>query len=196
MTKPGDNDGMPRSVTPTDRAIIRLLQQNSRASYAELSRKTGIPESTIRRRMERLQEVGVIEFSMVADPAKLGYQLRAIIGIKLDVRELEHIAALLSDMEEVAFAAFVTGSFDVIIQVIVEHQEGLVQLLQRLAAIEGVRSTETFVMPWIIKPTTAWVLPKTQYDIPQPRRKREPDLDENGNVIPRKRGRPRRNPAP
>ncbi len=97
---------------------------------------------------------------MVADPAKLGYQLRAIIGIKLDVRELERIAKLLSDMEEVAFAAFVTGSFDVIIQVIVEHQEGLVQLLQRLAAIEGVRSTETFVMPWIIKPTTAWVLPK------------------------------------
>jgi len=185
---------MPRSVTPTDRAIIRLLQKNSRASYAELSRKTGIPESTIRRRMERLQEVGVIEFSMVADPAKLGYQLRAIIGIKLDVRELERIAALLSEMEEVAFAAFVTGSFDVIIQVIVEHQEGLVQLLQRLAAIEGVRSTETFVMPWIIKPTTAWILPKTQYDIPQPRRKREPDLDENGNVIPRKRGRPRRNP--
>ena len=113
MNRLGDNDGMPRSVTPTDRAIIRLLQQNSRASYAELSRKTGIPESTIRRRMERLQEVGVIEFSMVADPAKLGYQLRAIIGIKLDVRELERIAKLLSDMEEVAFAAFVTGQADV-----------------------------------------------------------------------------------
>jgi Lrp/AsnC family transcriptional regulator for asnA, asnC and gidA len=187
---------MPRSVTPTDRAIIRLLQQNSRASYAELSRKTGIPESTIRRRMERLQEIGVIEFSMVADPAKLGYQLRAIIGIKLDVRELEPIANLISEMEEVAFAAFVTGSFDIIVHVVVEHQEGLVHLLQRLAGIEGVRSTETFVMPWIIKPTTAWVLPQTEYDNPQPRRKRGPDLDENGNVIPRKRGRPRRNPVP
>ncbi len=186
---------MPRSVTPTDRAIIRLLQQNSRSSYAELSRKTGIPESTIRRRMERLQEIGVIEFSMVADPAKLGYQLRAIIGLKLDVRELEPIAATLREMEEVAFAAFVTGSFDVIIHVVVEHQEGLVNLLQRLAGIEGIRSTETFVMPWVIKPTTAWVLPQTEYDTPQPRRKRGPELDEHGNVIPRKRGRPRRNPV-
>ena len=145
--------------------------------------------------MERLQELGVIEFSMVADPAKLGYQLRAIIGIKLDVRELQPIAKLLNEMEEVAFAAFVTGSFDIIIQVVVEHQEGLVKLLQNLAGIEGVRSTETFVMPWIIKPATAWVLPKSEYDIPQPRRKREPDLDEDGNVIPRKRGRPRRNPV-
>lgn len=186
---------MPRSVTPTDRAIIRLLQQNSRASYAELSRKTGIPESTIRRRMERLQEIGVIEFSMVADPAKLGYQLRAIIGLKVDVRELEPIAAIVRDLEEVAFAAFVTGSFDIVIHVVVEHQEGLVNLLQRLAGIDGIRSTETFVMPWIIKPTTAWVLPQTEFDTPQPRRKRGPELDEDGNVIPRKRGRPRRNPA-
>lgn len=186
---------MSRSVTPTDRAIIRLLQQNSRASYAGSSRKTGIPESTIRRRMERLQEIGVIEFSMVADPAKLGYQLRAIVGVKLDVRELEPIATTITEMEEVAFAAFVTGSFDIVIHVVVEHQEGLVQLLQRLARIEGVRSTETFVMPWIIKPTTAWVLPQTEYDNPQPRRKRSPEFDENGNVIPRKRGRPRRNPV-
>lgn len=145
--------------------------------------------------MERLQELGVIEFSMVADPARLGYQLRAMIGIKLDVRELQPIANLLTEMEEVAFAAFVTGSFDVIIEVIVEHQEGLVRLLQRLAGIDGVRSTETFVMPWIIKPSTAWVLPKTEYDIPEQRRKREPDLDEHGNIIPRKRGRPRRNPV-
>ncbi|MCA9860384.1 MAG: Lrp/AsnC family transcriptional regulator [Thermomicrobiales bacterium] len=182
-------------MTPTDRAIIRLLQQNSRASYAELSRKTGIPESTIRRRMERLQETGVIEFSMVADPVKLGYQLRAVIGLKVDVRDLETIAETVRDMEEVAFAAFVTGSFDIIIHVVVEHQEGLVLLLQRLAGIEGIRSTETFVMPWVIKPTTAWVLPHSEYDVPQPRRKRGPEFDEHGNIIPRKRGRPRRNPA-
>lgn len=146
--------------------------------------------------MERLQQLGVIEFSMVADPAKLGYQLRAIVGLKLDVRELEPIAKTIQDMEEVAFAAFVTGSFDIIAHVVVEHQEGLVDLLQRLARIEGIRSTETFVMPWIIKPTTAWVLPESDYDVPQPRRRRGPDYDENGNIIPRKRGRPRRIPAP
>jgi DNA-binding Lrp family transcriptional regulator len=144
--------------------------------------------------MERLQELGVIEFAMVADPAKLGYQLRAIIGLKVDVRELEPIATIVRDMEEVAFAAFVTGSFDIITHVVVEHQEGLVSLLQRLAGIDGIRSTETFVMPWIIKPTTAWVLPQTEFDAPQPRRKRGPEYDDDGNVIPRKRGRPRRNP--
>ena len=38
---------MARAVTSTDRAIIRLLQQNARVSYAELSRATGIPASCL-----------------------------------------------------------------------------------------------------------------------------------------------------
>jgi Lrp/AsnC family transcriptional regulator, regulator for asnA, asnC and gidA len=186
---------MARLVTPTDRQIIRLLQRNARASYAELSRKTGIPESTVRRRMERLHDQQVIEFSMLADPEKLGYQMRAMIGVRVDVRDLEQIASTIRQMEEVIFAAFVTGSFDLMAQVVVAHQEGLVQLLQRLAGIPGVRSTETFVMPWVIKPATAWVLPHSDIDDAPRTRRAARQLDENGEPIPRKRGRPRKNAA-
>lgn len=153
---------MSRVVTKTDRSIIRLLQRNARSSYAELSRQTGIPESTVRRRMERLQDRAVIQFSMVADPSKLGYDLSAMIGLSVDLKELDNVAETLRRMPEVTFAAFVTGSFDVMIQVVVEHQEGLVTLLQHVAAIPGVRSSETFVMPWVIKPATAWVLPEME----------------------------------
>src|SRR5215217_2026101 len=165
---------MARAVTPTDRAIIRLLQENARISYAELSRATGIPESTVRRRMERLQQRGIIEFAMLAE-----------------------IAEMLRSMNEVTFAAFLTGSFDVMVQVVVQSQEALVEFLtQRVARIEGVRSTETFVMPWVIKPVTSWILPDFQ----------EPDIASDDNddlndeladiddVVPirRKRGRPRK----
>lgn len=158
---------MARAVSPTDRKIIRLLQSNARASYAELSRETGIPESTVRRRMDRLLRLGVIEFAMLAEPAKLGYELRAMIGLKVELRRLEEIAETLRGMNEVTFAAFLTGNFDVMIQVVVRSQEALVTFLtQRLAPIEGVRSTETFVMPYIIKRTTSWVLPDVDEALP------------------------------
>lgn len=157
----GENRPMARTVTATDRAIIRLLQRNARISYAELSRATGIPESTVRRRMDRLQQRGVIEFAMLADPARLGYDLRAMIGLKIELRKLEEIAATLRAMSEVTFAGFVTGNFDVVIQVVVRSQEALVEFLTNaLARIEGVKSTETFVMPYIIKPATSWILPE------------------------------------
>lgn len=152
---------MARSVNDTDRAIIRLLQRNARMSYAELSRATGTPESTVRRRMDRLQQRGVIEFAMVAEPSKLGYELRAMIGLRVDLHRLQEIAVQLNAMNEVTFAAFLTGNFDIMIHVVVESQEDLVGLLtEKLSSIKGVRTTETFVMPWIIKPTTSWILPE------------------------------------
>lgn len=152
---------MARLVTETDRAIIRLLQQNARISYAELSRATGIPESTVRRRMERLQQRSVIEFAMLADPAMLGYDLRALIGLRIELRRLDEIAAKLRAMNEVTFAAFLTGNFDVVVQIVVQSQDELVHFLtHRLATIEGIRSTETFVMPYIIKPGSSWILPE------------------------------------
>jgi Lrp/AsnC family transcriptional regulator, regulator for asnA, asnC and gidA len=186
---------MARAVTPTDRAIIRLLQQNARVSYAELSRATGIPESTVRRRMDRLQQRGVIEFAMLAEPAKLGYELRAMIGLKVELQRLEEIATTLRAMNEVTFAAFVTGNFDILIQTVVRSQEGLVDFLtKRLARIEGVKSTETFVMPYIIKPTTSWVLPEADVNVEDADEDAgDPDqIDENGASPRRRRGRPRK----
>jgi Lrp/AsnC family transcriptional regulator, regulator for asnA, asnC and gidA len=192
---------MARAVTSTDRAIIRLLQQNARVSYAELSRATGIPESTVRRRMERLQQRGVIEFAMLAEPSKLGYELRAMLGLRVDLPRLQEIAEKLREMNEVTFAAFVTGGFDISLQVVVRSQESLVTFLQEIAGIPGVRSAETYVMPLIIKPTTSWVLPDVADDpadaddalaadtVPA-------DVPPDGVPVKRKRGRPRRNPIP
>jgi Lrp/AsnC family transcriptional regulator for asnA, asnC and gidA len=190
---------MARAVTATDRAIIRLLQRNARISYAELSRATGIPESTVRRRMERLQQRGVIEFAMLADPSKLGYDLRAMVGLRVDLPKLQEIAETLREMNEVVFAAFLTGSFDIIAQIVVRSQDSLVEFLQRIAGIPGVRSTETFVMPLIIKPVTSWVLPEMvedQPDVEGPGGPASPDGQEPGSPVRRRRGRPRRNPAP
>ena len=133
---------------------------------------------------------------MLADPSRLGYDLRAMIGLRVELRQLEEIAEILRGMNEVTFAAFLTGNFDIMIQVVVRSQEALVKFLtDRLAPIPGVRSSETFVMPYIIKPTTAWVLPE-----PDPAEARaaatvdDDNLPPNGIEAPvrRRPGRPRK----
>ena len=152
---------MARLVNDTDRAIIRLLQHDARMAYAEISRATGIPESTVRRRMDRLQERGIIQFAMIADPVRLGYDVRVMIGLKVDLNELETIAATLAGMDEVLFAAFLTGSYDIEVHAVVRSQLALVRFLSRkLATIPGIRAVETFTMPHVIKPATAWILPE------------------------------------
>jgi Lrp/AsnC family transcriptional regulator for asnA, asnC and gidA len=186
---------MTRTVTATDRAIIRLLQQNARISYAELSRATGIPESTVRRRMDRLQQRGVIEFAMLADPSRLGYDFRAMIGLKVELRRLDEVAEMLRGMNEVTFATFVTGNFDIMAQIVVESQEDLVTFLsQQLAGIEGVRSSETFVMPYIIKPATSWILPEIDEsgETADAETMADDEPASNGAAPRRRRGRPRK----
>jgi len=185
---------MARSVTSTDRAIIRLLQENARISYAELSRATDIPESTVRRRMERLQQRGIIQFAMIAEPDRLGYEIRAMIGLRVELQKLTEVAARLRQLDEVTFAAFLTGSFDVMIQVVVQSQDALVHFLtEKVASIEGVRSSETFLMPWVIKPITSWILPDFQ-EATEP----DDDIDEDSVLetsappVRKKRGRPRK----
>ena len=124
---------MSRLVSTTDRRLIRLLQQNARVSFAELSRVTGIPESTVRRRVERMQERGIIRFAMIADADQLGYDISAMVGLRIDLARLHEIGDTLAAMPEVVFASFLTGSFDIIAQVVVESQSALVDLLTRLA---------------------------------------------------------------
>lgn len=153
---------MSRMVSTTDRLLIRLLQQNARISFAELSRVTGIPESTVRRRVERLQDRGIIRFAMIAEADQLGYDISAMIGMRIDLARLEEIGDRISAMPEVVFASFLTGSFDIIAQVVVESQPVLVSFLTRLAQVDGVRSTETFLMPRVLKPMTAWVIPQPE----------------------------------
>jgi Lrp/AsnC family transcriptional regulator for asnA, asnC and gidA len=154
---------MSRMVSTTDRLLIRLLQQNARISFAELSRVTGIPESTVRRRVERLQDRGIIRFAMIADADQLGYDISAMIGLRIDLSRLKWIGDEIAGLSEVVFASFLTGSFDIIAQIVVESQSALVDLLTRLAQIEGVRSSETFLMPKVLKPMTAWVIPQPEH---------------------------------
>ena len=188
---------MHRAISPTDRAIIRLLQQNARISYAELSRETGIPESTVRRRMDRLQQRGVIEFAMLAEPANLGFALRAQIGLQVALDQLDAVAAALAEMPEVTFAALVTGQHDLVIQVVFRSQDALVEFVtQRLGALDGITSTETAIMPRIIKPSTAWVLPLDDTLDAEPLADDDDgaDLEEPGETV-RRRSQRRRSAA-
>jgi len=151
---------MSRLVSTTDRLLIRLLQQNARMSFAELSRMTGIPESTVRRRVERLQDRNIIRFAMIADAEQLGYDISAMVALRIDIARLDEIGEVITSRAEVVFASFLTGGYDIVAQVLVESQGALVDLLKDFAAIEGVRSSETFLMPRVLKPMTAWVIPE------------------------------------
>lgn len=77
-------------IDDLDRRILRFLQLDARISFAEISRKLGVAEATVRFRVKRLVNKGVIiKFAALLDPAKVGFPVSGAILLKIDPVHLE-----------------------------------------------------------------------------------------------------------
>lgn len=77
-----------------DRALLRSLSTNARASGAALAAQLGIAESTVSLRLRRLQSHGAIRgYRVDLDPDALGATVQALIAIRLVKHAREEIDA-------------------------------------------------------------------------------------------------------
>ncbi len=129
-----------------DHKIISLLQQDGRASNAEIAREAGVSEGTIRRRLKRLIEEQFIKVIALLDPSKMGYSSEALIGIQVEPDKLDEVAGRLAALEEIGWVAVITGSYDIFAWATLPSSEDLGAFLRtKVGSISGIRRTETFV---------------------------------------------------
>ena len=82
------------SLDSTDRALLRALTANARASGSSLASTLGIAESTVSLRLRRLQTSGVIRrYRVDLNPLALGATVQALIAIRLVKHAREEIEA-------------------------------------------------------------------------------------------------------
>ncbi len=153
---------MPRSarakpgLDKIDRAIIEHLQADGRAPYTKLSSAVGLSEAAVRQRVQRLLEASVMQVVAVTDPLQLGYRRMAMVGVRAE-GDLTALADKISAIAEVSYVVVTAGSFDLLVEAVVEDDERLLDLVNdRLRALPGVRSTETFIYLRIQKQTYTW----------------------------------------
>ncbi len=125
----------------SDLRIVQLLEEDGNLSYAEISRKTGIDESTVRKKILKLKEDGVIKrFSVSVDPDKLGMKSTAVVGVDGDPVHLLEIAEKLKALPEVRYVALTSGDHMIMIEVWCEDSARLSHvLINKIARIGGVR---------------------------------------------------------
>jgi Lrp/AsnC family transcriptional regulator for asnA, asnC and gidA len=130
-----------------DRRIVAILQSDGRASNAKIAREVGVSEGTIRRRLKRLIQQGLITVTAVVEPSKLGFQTEALIGVQVDPNRLDAAATDLSKFREVSQVSVATGAYDLFAWVNVRNAEELGTFLKsKVGSVTGVRRTETFVI--------------------------------------------------
>jgi Lrp/AsnC family transcriptional regulator for asnA, asnC and gidA len=136
-----------------DFAIITQLQDDGRRSYTEIARALDVSIGTIRNRIKRMVEEGIVRFICRPDAYRVGFHSPA--NIKVSVRPsslIEAAAKVISKFPEVYYLAHVTGEYDLDIDVMCRDQEHLADLVtHRLPNVPGVNSTVTGVILHVYK---------------------------------------------
>lgn len=125
-------------IDNTDREIIRELQEDGRRSLRDIGRSLDIPEATIRLRVKRLSESGVLQIVAFADPTKLGQSQLALAFVTTEAAAHDAVVAQLLGWPEISYLSSTLGAADICAQCVCQDQAALWALRQRIAGLEGV----------------------------------------------------------
>lgn len=140
-----------------DRAIVRILQDDARRTNRSVADELHSSEPTVRRRVERLIDMGLIKIVAVVSPFALGYGVVAILGVQFDRAYQTQIEQALQTMPEVRFVGLTLGSFDAMLEVWLPSNDALLDFLhQRLGAVVGITRVETWQVVKLSKYSYDW----------------------------------------
>ncbi|MFE2432934.1 AsnC family transcriptional regulator [Streptomyces sp. NPDC059373] len=141
-----------------DRQLLRLLQQDGRASFTVLAEQVGLSQPATRARVLRLLQAGAVYVTGLVDSAALG--VREAAGMGLGVRgPARAVADAAARLPGVNYVAAGYGRFDVVCGVDASDRSALLAGLESLRALEGVRRSESWVHLEIVKESYAYDLP-------------------------------------
>ena len=127
-------------------SIVRHLQQG-RKSYKIIAEDLGVSENTVRSRVSKLEEEGVLEIVGLVDPEKVPRHQVVMVGVKLTTMDLVKKGEEFSRVRGVVSVSVVTGRFDLILMVLLKEGFGLLEFYtEEVSRLEGVQSVETFVV--------------------------------------------------
>jgi Lrp/AsnC family transcriptional regulator, regulator for asnA, asnC and gidA len=129
-------------VDDLDRSIIEALQENGRESFRQIAARLHVSEGTVRARYTRLTSEGILQVVAVTNPLGLGFD-QALIGVKT-AGPPSAVADAISRWPEADYVVVTAGRYDLVVEVVAAGRQELLELTNRMRALEGVASTETF----------------------------------------------------
>lgn len=142
-------------IDETDLRIIKLLQSNGRMPYAEIGRSVGLSDAAVRQRVRTLTAREVINIVAVTDPAKLGLEFQAMLGVKVS-RSARKISRELGELVDTVYIVSTSGRFDLLVEIVCTDSDDFVDLVARVRSIPGVTNAEVFQYINIDKQTYDW----------------------------------------
>jgi len=135
-----------------DQHIIEAMRQDGREAFAQIAEQLNVSPGMIRQRYNRLVDMGYLKVVAVTNPLMMGLRTMALIGIRTDGHKMLQVAENVGKLKEVVYLVVVSGRYDIMVEVFCKDHEDLLQFLtEKLAKVDGIRETESFIYLKIIK---------------------------------------------
>lgn len=135
-----------------DRHIIEAMRKDGREAFAQIAEQLDVSPGMIRQRYNRLVELGYLKVVAVTNPLMMGMRTMALIGIRADGRKMLQVAENVAKLKEVVYLVIVSGRYDIMAEVFCKDDEDMLKFLtEKLAKVDGIRETETFMHMKIMK---------------------------------------------
>ncbi|WP_144799034.1 Lrp/AsnC family transcriptional regulator [Halorubrum depositum] len=132
----------------TDRAILRILQEDARTPFSEVARQIDMSSATVHDRVGRMEEAGVIEgYHAEVDPKAVGYGVSAFVGLRVEQGREADALDRLHDIDGVSEIHLTTGEWDVILRVVAADTDSLRELMfEEIAEMDGFSRSQTMII--------------------------------------------------
>ena len=131
-----------------DLDIVAALQEDARATYADVARRVGLSPSSVHQRVRRLEAAGVIRgYRALVDPESLGLFVTALVSVMpLDPKQPDDLPDRVRGMSEIEDCFSVAGDENYVLKVRTRTTGDLEGLLRRLREKAGVQTRTTVVL--------------------------------------------------
>ncbi|WP_049983203.1 Lrp/AsnC family transcriptional regulator [Halorubrum sp. BV1] len=124
-----------------DRRILSILRRDARTPYTEIADQVGTSEGTVRNRVDRMTDEGIIERFTVT--TRTG-NVKAMIEISVEMNvDTAAVSDRMVDWEEVDFVWQVSGEDDIVLVVDAVDTRAVNELISHTREMDEVKSTKT-----------------------------------------------------
>ncbi|MBN2051828.1 MAG: Lrp/AsnC family transcriptional regulator [Spirochaetales bacterium] len=153
--------------TPFDKLdyyILQELRKNSRTPAVEIARKLGESERKIRKRIERMIDLGIGRFTVIIDPPSFGFGITVDIFMEVQSGSVDSITEKLLKFPELCFVANCQEKNCLSIEARFKTMEDLYNFLNyTIPSIEGVQITHHTIISRVLKDIDGWVPPEKSF---------------------------------
>ncbi|WP_144721891.1 Lrp/AsnC family transcriptional regulator [Agrococcus jejuensis] len=136
-----------REIDALDRRLLRALRDEPRATLVELAELVGASRPTVKSRIDRLWDSGIIiGRETQLDLASMGFAVQALVHLQVQQGELAQVREHLAAMPEVIEAFSTTGDADVQCRVVARSTKDLQDVLLRVSSCTAVTRTRSAVI--------------------------------------------------